>query len=143
MKTVYTKLVADLFHYGHVEFLKNARTLGDRLVVHVVDDARVKTAKRLPIMNQQERVAVIAACRFVDEVRLEGPIVMTQEFMKQNQFDIYAVSFATEQEKQIKLKDCGDLPTEMIGVLPYTSGISTTDIIERVSLRSAQHFTND
>lgn len=142
MKTVYTKLVADLFHYGHVEFLKNARKLGDRLVVHVVDDARVKSAKRLPIMNQQERANVVAACRFVDEVRLEGPIVMTQEFMQENQFDVYAVSFATEQEKQIKLKDCGDLPVEMIGVLPYTSGISTTDIIERVRSRPVDHLTN-
>ena len=137
MKTVYTKLVADLFHFGHVEFLRNARALGDRLVVHVVDDERVKAAKRLPVMNQQERAAVVEACKYVDEVTLVGPKVITLDFMLKNQFHIYAVSFSSEKEKQTKLKHCGDLPSEMIGVLSYTEGISTTAIIDRVRSRSS------
>lgn len=135
MRTVYTKMVADLFHPGHVEFLKAARALGDRLVVHVVDDQRVKQAKRLPIMIQQERLAVVAACRYVDEVRREGPKVISQEFMAQNGFDLYAVSFSSEEEKATKRADCGDLPDTMIAVLPYTDGISTTSILHRIASR--------
>lgn len=135
MRTVYTKMVADLFHPGHVEFLKAARALGDRLVVHVVDDQRVKQAKRLPIMTQQERLAVVAACRYVDEVRSEGPKVISQEFMAQNGFDLYAVSFSDEEEKATKRADCGDLPDTMIAVLPYTDGISTTSNLHRIASR--------
>jgi cytidyltransferase-like protein len=137
IRTVYTKMVADLFHPGHVEFLKAARALGDRLVVHVVDDARVQAAKRLPIMTQQERAAVVDASRYVDEVRLEGPKVMSHAFMTQNGFDLYAISFSDEAEKLIKRGDCGDLPDSMIAVLPYTPQISTTTLLQRIALRMA------
>lgn len=135
MTTVYTKMVADLFHPGHVEFLKAARALGDRLVVHVADDERVRKAKRLPIMTQEERIAVVASCRFVDEARSEGPKVISQEFMAQNGFDLYAVSFSSDEEKAVKRADCGDLPDRMIAVLPYTDGISTTSILQRIASR--------
>ena len=137
IRTVYTKMVADLFHPGHVEFLKAARALGDRLVVHVVDDARVQAAKRLPIMTQQERAAVMAACRHVDEVRLDGPKVMSHAFMTQNGFDLYAISFSDEAERHVKRGDCGDLPDSMIAVLPYTPQISTTTLLQRIALRMA------
>jgi cytidyltransferase-like protein len=140
MRTVYTKMVADLFHPGHVEFLKAARALGDRLVVHVVDDHRVQAAKRLPVMTQQERAAVVAACRHVDEVRLDGPKVMSQTFMRQEGFDLYAVSFSDDNEMRAKRGDCGDLPDTMIAVLAYTSGISTTMLLQRIAQR--QPFTD-
>lgn len=138
MTTVYTKMVADLFHPGHVEFLRAARALGNRLVIHVVDDERVKKAKRLPIMTQAERLAVVAACRYADEVRLDGPKVITQEFMAENGFDLYAVSFSNVQEMEVKRGDCGDLPENMIAVLPYTDGISTTSILQRMVSRLPQ-----
>jgi cytidyltransferase-like protein len=137
MRTVYTKMVADLFHPGHVEFLKAARALGDRLVVHVVDDARVQAAKRLPVMTQQERAAVVASCRHVDEVRLDGPKVISQAFMDEQGFDLYAISFSDAAEMHIKRGDCGDLPDAMIAVLPYTPHISTTVLLQRIALRLA------
>ncbi len=137
MKTVYTKVVADLFHPGHVNLLKNARALGDRLVVHVVDDIRVTAFKRRPVMTQEERMAVVEACRHVDEVKAEGPKVITKAFMQTNGYDIYAYAFATEEERIVKRKDCPDLPEEMIGLLSYTPGISTTALLERIARRSA------
>ena len=132
MKVIYTKVVADLFHYGHVNFFKNARALGDKLVVHVVNDERVRLSKRPPVMTQEERIAVVAACRYVDQVLADGPKIITPEFMMEQGYHTYVFSYSSDEELQTKLADCPDLPKEMIAILPYTSGISTTDILHRI-----------
>ncbi len=133
--TIYTKIVGDLFHIGHVRFLRNARALGDRLIVQVVPDERVAAYKRAPIMNQQERAEVIAACAYVDEVHLEGPKTITLDFMDGNGFDSYAYGYSSEKEALVKRQDCIELPDHRIRVIPYTPGISTTEIINRVLTR--------
>jgi cytidyltransferase-like protein len=138
MKTIYTKVVADLFHPGHVNFLKNARALGDRLVVHVVEDQRVAVAKRLPIMTHAERIAVVESCRYVDLVVAEGPKVITIDFLRRQDYAIYAFSFAHLRELQTKLRDCGDLPDSMIARLAYTANISTTLLLNRIEERRRQ-----
>lgn len=135
MKIIYTKMVADLFHPGHVNFLRNARALGDRLVVHIVSDERVSSFKRQPVMNQAERMAVVAACRYVDEVVADGPRIITHAFMEQQGYAIYAFACCGTEELTVKRHDCPDLPDEMLGVLSYTDGVSTTDLIKRVKQR--------
>ena len=65
---VFTNGVYDLLHRGHVEYLEEARALGDRLVVGVNGDAsvrRLKGAER-PILPQRDRAALIAALACVD-----------------------------------------------------------------------------
>lgn len=135
MKVIYTKMVADLFHVGHVHFLMQARSLGDRLVVHVVSDERVAAYKRPPIMTQAERAAVLGACKFVDEVRLEGPKEITAHFMKTNEFNIYVYGYSDLKEAEIKQRDCIDLEESNISIIPYLSGISTTELIKRIKER--------
>lgn len=129
---VYTKVVADLFHFGHVQFFKAARAHGDQLVVHVVDDERVALAKRRPVMTQCERLEVVASCRYVDEVLTDGPKVITRDFMRTKGYHLYAYGYGSESERLVKQADCADLPTEMQCVIPYTEGISTTEIIRRI-----------
>lgn len=135
MKTIYTKIVGDLFHSGHVAFLRQARQLGDRLVVHVVDDERVRDFKRLPIMTQSERIVLVEACRWVDEVRAEGPRQITEAFMDAEGFDIYAFASFNEREREQKLEDCPHLPPSRWAEVSYTSGISTSALLERVASR--------
>ena len=53
MTRVYVDMVADLFHYGHVNFLKQARQFGDRLLVGIHSDEVVEEYKRSPIMTMQ------------------------------------------------------------------------------------------
>ncbi len=139
MKTIYTKVVADLFHHGHVSFFKSARELGDRLVVHVVDDGRVSMAKRRPVQTQIERLSIVSACRYVDQAMPDGPKVITRKFMESNCYHIYAFSFADERELAVKLADCPDLPKRMIGILKYTYEISTTELIKRILSRSEEY----
>ncbi len=135
MKIIYTKMVADLFHPGHVNFLRNARALGDRLVVHVVSDDRVTSFKRQPVMSQAERLTVVAACRYVDEVVEDGPRIITPEFMQQKGYAIYAFACCGTEEVVTKRRDCPDLPDHMLGILTYTDGVSTTGLIQRVQQR--------
>ena len=132
-KRVYTRMVADLFHQGHVNFLREARALGTHLTVCVVSDERVVENKgKWPVMNQAERAAVVAACRYVDAVMIETPPSVTPELMQHHGFDIYTFACASEQERQEKRKLCASLPAEMIQELPYTPGISTSDLVTRI-----------
>ena len=65
---MFTNGVFDLLHRGHAEYLEEARTLGDRLVVGVNSDAstrRLKGTSR-PIVGQDDRVALVAALACVD-----------------------------------------------------------------------------
>jgi rfaE bifunctional protein nucleotidyltransferase chain/domain len=71
-KVVFTNGVFDLLHRGHVEYLEEARALGDRLVVGLNTDAsvrRLKGASR-PIMGEGDRAAVLGALSCVDLVIL-------------------------------------------------------------------------
>jgi len=135
MKVIYTKVVADLFHAGHIAFFREARALGDKLVVHVVSDERVALAKRLPIMTQAERLTAVASCRYVDEALAVGPKIITLDFMLQKGYAIYAYATSGAQEAEAKRRDCAELPDAMIRVLEYTQGISTTEIVERIRRR--------
>jgi len=132
-KRVYTRMVADLFHEGHVSFLRAARALGTHLTVCVVSDERVVENKgKLPVMKQAERAVVVAACKYVDAVMTETPASVTPEFMQQNGFDTYTFACASEQERRDKYKLCETLPPEMIQELTYTPGISTSELVVRI-----------
>ncbi|MFH1605235.1 MAG: adenylyltransferase/cytidyltransferase family protein, partial [Pseudomonadota bacterium] len=61
----------DVIHGGHVEFLANARQLGDRLVVCVAGNDVIRQHKgREPAMPATHRACVIGALRFVDDVEI-------------------------------------------------------------------------
>lgn len=62
----------DPLHIGHIEMMKEAKALGDKLVVIVNNDNWLKKKKGFSFMEEQERRAVIEAVRYVDEVILTG-----------------------------------------------------------------------
>jgi D-beta-D-heptose 7-phosphate kinase/D-beta-D-heptose 1-phosphate adenosyltransferase len=69
-KIVFTNGVFDLLHRGHVEYLEEARALGDRLVIGVNSDASVRRLKgpTRPIVPAVERAELLAALASVDLV---------------------------------------------------------------------------
>ena len=67
---VYVIGVFDLFHRGHVELLRRAKELGNRLIVAINDDKMVASYKRRPVVYEQDRLAVVKACRYVDDAFL-------------------------------------------------------------------------
>ena len=134
MVRVYVDIVADLFHYGHMEFLKNARALGDYLLVGIsADDVLVSNAykKGRPILTMEERVNSVAACRFVDEVLPDAPFIIDLAWIETH--DIHMVVHGDDFSQE-QMEYFYKIPIEMgiFRTVPYTKGISTTEIIRRV-----------
>ena len=69
-RIVFTNGVFDLVHRGHVEYLEEARSLGERLVVGLNGDGSVRRLKgpERPIVPEDDRIAMIAALESVDLV---------------------------------------------------------------------------
>ncbi len=69
-KVVFVNGCYDLLHYGHIQYLEQARALGDRLVVGVNTDESVKQLKgpTRPMYNLQQRMQVLSALKVVDWV---------------------------------------------------------------------------
>jgi rfaE bifunctional protein nucleotidyltransferase chain/domain len=130
---VFTNGVFDLLHRGHVEYLAEARRLGDRLVVGINSDA---SARRLgkgddrPLVPQDDRAAVVAALASVDMVVL---------------FDGDTPERLIEAIRPAVLAKGGDWPVERIVgreiverdggkvvSIPLRQGLSTTALIDRI-----------
>jgi glycerol-3-phosphate cytidylyltransferase len=128
---VYVDMVGDLFHAGHVELVRAARSRGDWLIVGVLSDETAAAYKRRPIMNLAERVAVIEACRYVDEVLPDAPFQVDEEFLDEH--DIAVVVHGDDLSPQGAEAVYGAAAAAgRLEYVPRTSGISTTDLIQRV-----------
>jgi len=69
-KTVLAHGTYDLLHIGHKKHLQKAKEYGDRLVVSVTSDRWVCKGDGRPIFNEEQRMEMIAALKFVDNVIL-------------------------------------------------------------------------
>ena len=133
-KRVYANMVADLFHYGHVNFLRQAALLGDELVVGIVSDDLLVAYKRVPVIPQYERVEVVRACRYVTEVIEGTSVIIDEAFMKEHNIDI-VVHGSDFTEEKMKYYFPYAYMINAIVILPYTPIVSTTDIIKRIRER--------
>lgn len=132
---VYVDVVGDLFHSGHVEFFKKAKEQGTYLIVGVLSDETVKAYKREPILNMQERVKVIASCRYVDEVIPNCPLGVTGELLEKHKIDL-VVHGDDFDEAKAKAQYAPAIEKNMFRLVGYTEGISTTDIMDRILQRN-------
>ena len=139
MTRVYADLVADFFHSGHVEFFKKARTLGDYLIVGIHSDEVLISndyKKGKPILTMEERVNSVGACRFVDEVLPNAPFIIDRPWIDKHNIEIVVRG---DDMPQDRLEYFYKVPMDMgiFRMVPYTAGISTTEIIRRIMVRSS------
>ena len=128
---VYVDMVADLFHYGHVNFLRQAKSHGDFLLVGVHSDETVESYKRSPILSMDERIASVAGCRYVDEVVPNAPLKITRDWIEKHNIDL--IMHGDDVAPEVRDAWYG-VPIEM-GIyksVGYTDGISTTELISRI-----------
>lgn len=126
-KIVFTNGCFDLIHTGHVRYLKEAKALGDLLVVALNTDASVSKLKPgRPIITEAQRAEVTASLEAVDYVTL---------FDEDTPYELIKLL-----RPDVLLKG-GDWPIEdIVGSdlvpetrrLPYIDGISTSKIIEKI-----------
>ncbi len=129
---VFTNGCFDLVHRGHIHLLRQAKTLGDILIVGLNSDVSVKAIKgpRRPIMPEGDRIELIAALEMVDYV------------VAYNEPDPYRVIAALQPNVLVKGGDWSadkivgaDVVEQnggRVAVIPYLPGFSTSQIIERI-----------
>lgn len=72
----------DILHFGHISFLKQAKSYGDHLVVALESDENVRHTKgeTRPIHSQDQRKIMLKSLHFVDEVIALPPMESDQEY---------------------------------------------------------------
>ena len=129
---VYVDCVCDLLHPGHLEFFRKARSLGDRLVVGLHSDAEVMTYKPVPIMSYADRVAMVEACRLVDRVvPYPVPLHCTPEHLDAIGAD-FVVHGDDMSARELEAWYGAMIPSGRFRAVPYSTGVSSRDIIGRV-----------
>jgi cytidyltransferase-like protein len=127
-------MVADLFHFGHVKFLEQAKAHGTYLIVGLTSDEDVARYKRHPIMNVNERAESVRGCKYVDEVIPNCPYCVTEEFIKEHNIDL-VIHGDDMNEETLAFFYAAPIRMGIFKTVPYTSSVSTTDIIRRIQSR--------
>lgn len=134
---IYTGGTFDLFHAGHVEFLKKCKQLGEVVVALNTDEFITEYKKKPPVMSYTERLNVLAGCRYVDRVIANTGGADSKPSIKAVMPDIIAIGtdWARKDYFAQMQFDVDWLEANGIGLLylPYTLGISSTEVKKRLS----------
>nr|GMD44907.1 ethanolamine-phosphate cytidylyltransferase [Ipomoea batatas] len=135
---VYMDGCFDMMHYGHCNALRQARALGDQLIVGVVSDAEITANKGPPVTPLNERMIMVNGVKWVDEVIPDAPYAITEDFMKKL-FNEYDIDYIIHGDDPCLLPDGTDAYALAKKVGRYkqikrTEGVSSTDIVGRMLL---------
>ena len=122
MKKVITYGTFDLFHVGDLNILKRAKELGDYLVVAVSSDAFNAIKGKKCIIPDYERMEIVRAIKYVDEVIVEDSWDQKIDDVKKHNIDIFVMGDDWEGKFDF-LKDYCE-----VVYLPRTPNISSTMI---------------
>jgi rfaE bifunctional protein nucleotidyltransferase chain/domain len=133
-KTVFTNGCFDILHPGHVDYLNQARDLGNFLVLGLNTDASVKLldkAPNRPINNELDRAAVLAGLSCVDAIILFNEATPLELITYLNP-NVLVKGNDYEVEKivgyEVIKSNGGDVIT-----IPFLDGYSTTELIKRIN----------
>ena len=132
LKIVFTNGCFDIIHYGHIDYLARAASLGGKLIIGLNTDASVSKLKgpNRPIQDQQSRALILAAMQFVDAVILfdeETPqelirFLIPDILVKGSDYRIDQIVGA-----DVVLNNGGKVET-----MDFVAGYSTSNIIEKI-----------
>lgn len=133
----FTTGVFDLFHVGHLNLLERCKEQCNYLIVAVCDDDYVRNIKhKEPVIKLNDRMRIIGALKCVDEV----VVITTEEVedkmlaLKKYKFDVL---FSGDDWKGTPRYEKTEEQFKTLGAsieyLPYTQGVSTTDIKKKIN----------
>lgn len=128
----YTCGVYDLFHIGHLNLLKNAKSLCDKLIVGVTVDELVSYKNKQCVIPYRDRAEIVSAIRYVDCVIPQTCRDKIEAYHKIK----YDVLFVGDDWYQTKEWNEWEAQLKAFGVriiyFPYTTEISTSKLIENI-----------
>eukprot|EP01025_Chloroclados_australasicus_P013633 TRINITY_DN1640_c0_g1_i4.p1 TRINITY_DN1640_c0_g1~~TRINITY_DN1640_c0_g1_i4.p1 ORF type:complete len:371 (-),score=15.64 TRINITY_DN1640_c0_g1_i4:662-1774(-) len=136
-KRVYLDGCFDFVHCGHANALRQARTLGDKLVVGLNSDEEIIRNKGCPpVLTQQERFTLLSSIKWVDEIIDGTPYEVNKSFLD-TLFSTHKVDLVVHGDDPCYLQDGSDAYTgakqmNKFKCVKRTEGVSTTEIIERM-----------
>jgi len=128
----YTSGVFDLFHIGHLNLLKNAKGMCDKLIVGVTTDDLSLYKGKKPLIPFEDRLEIIRGIRYVDAV-VPQKTMDKSEMCKKLKAAILFVGDDWYNTKKWENIEC-DLMEQGVRVVyfPYTKGVSSTKIGEAI-----------
>ena len=132
----YTTGVYDLFHIGHLNLLKNAKSMCDKLIVGVTVDELVQYKGKKAMIPYEDRAEIVRACRYVDAVVPQYDMDKLTACRKLGASLMFVGDDWYGTEKWKKYEE--EFREEGIKIIyfPYTKGVSSTMISE--ALRSVR-----
>uniref|UniRef100_A0A7V3KNF4 Glycerol-3-phosphate cytidylyltransferase n=1 Tax=candidate division WOR-3 bacterium TaxID=2052148 RepID=A0A7V3KNF4_UNCW3 len=130
MITGYTTGVFDLFHIGHLNLLRNAKALCDKLIVGVTTDELVSYKYKRAIIPFSERIEIVRNIKYVD-VAIPQESMDKFEAWKKLKYDVMFVGddwYGSEKWEEFE-KQFKEVGVKII-YFPYTKGTSSTLINE-------------
>jgi glycerol-3-phosphate cytidylyltransferase len=129
LKKVITYGTFDLFHIGHLNILRRAKELGDYLIVGVSSDAFNAIKGKKCAIADHERMAIVEAIRYVDEVIVEDNWEQKVSDIQKYQVDTFVMGDDWKGHFDYLKEYCN------VVYLPRTEGISTTQIKKELKLK--------
>jgi rfaE bifunctional protein nucleotidyltransferase chain/domain len=129
---VFTNGCFDIIHRGHIEYLIQAKSLGDMLIIGLNSDTSVKVLKgeNRPYMNQNDRAFILAHLKPVDAVSI------FEEETPYNLIDIVRPDFLVKggdyKPEQVVGRDIVESYGGEVVIIPYISGYSSSQIIDKI-----------
>jgi D-beta-D-heptose 7-phosphate kinase/D-beta-D-heptose 1-phosphate adenosyltransferase len=129
---VFTNGCFDILHRGHIHLFRQAKRLGDVLVVGVNDDDSIRRLKGTgrPVFPLQERMEVLSALTDIDYL-VSFSQDTPRELIKKIQPDVLVKGGDWKPEEVAGREEVEDEGGEVV-IIPYLPGRSTTEIIEKI-----------
>lgn len=126
----YTTGVYDLFHIGHLNLLKNAKGMCDKLIVGVTVDELVSYKGKRAMIPFEDRIEIVRSCKYVDAAVPQYDMDKLQACKRLGAQILFVGDdwYATEKWKEYEI----EFNREGIKIIyfPYTQGTSSTKIRE-------------
>ena len=136
----YTTGVYDLLHVGHLNLLRNARAMCDRLIVGVTVDELVAYKNKRAVIPFEERIELVRALKYVD-IAVPQTSMDKADAYERYRFNLMFVGDDWFKNDKWKMyEDEFNKRNVRIIYFPYTKGTSSTLINETLVNLRASHF---
>lgn len=132
----YAFVVADLLHIGHLTFLESCKKYCDYLIVGVYTDELTMKYKRSPIIPFEQRIVMVNSLKVVNmviEVNNKDTTPMLKKLIEVGWKINYL--FHGDDWKYVAGKDYIESIGGKLILIPYTKGVNTTLIINKIRRR--------